>query len=128
MGYYTYYTIQIFDESGKDITDIIKGESDLDDIMVSLNEYPEYMALLVREFRHDRFYGLLMDEGCKWYDHEEELNKLSTKYPQIIFKLCGEGETQGDMWIKYFHNGKMKVLYPELVWPHFDIKEFTRGE
>jgi hypothetical protein len=70
---------------------------------------------------------LLSEEDCKWYDHEDEMKSFSEEFPQLVFKLHGSGEEQGDVWIKYFHGGKMKVVRPVLQWPSFDWEKFVRG-
>lgn len=128
MGYYTQFTIQIFDKNGKDLTDEIQDESEIDDILLSLDKYPESMKSLVSELKQDSFYGLLSEQACKWYDHEEVLTELSKKYPKFVFRLFGNGEEQGDMWMKYFYNGKVSFVQPSLQWPDFSIEEFTKGE
>jgi hypothetical protein len=48
------------------------------------------------------------NEVCKWYDHEDDLKALSMLHKGIIFILKGEGEESGDIWIKYFLNGKVQ--------------------
>ena len=43
---------------------------------------------------------------AKWYNHEEDLEKISKKYPDIAFSVEGDGEDFDDHWIQYWHNGK----------------------
>jgi hypothetical protein len=47
-------------------------------------------------------------DSTKWYEHDEDMLKLSAKYPKTVFKLYGEGENNGDIWAKFYHDGKMK--------------------
>lgn len=63
-----------------------------------------------------------IDQGdlisCKWYDHADDMIKISKEYPNHIFKLYGVGENGDDIWAKYFMNGEMqfeptKIIYPE---------------
>lgn len=61
-------------------------------------------------------------EELKWYDHENDLKEFSSrpKYKDVLFALSGIGENEGDIWIKYFKNGKMQVCEAEIVYPSFD--------
>lgn len=54
-------------------------------------------------------FALKFDEsdGLKWYDHEKEMKQLSKEFPDVLFKLHGEGEDKYDIWDKYFMGGKM---------------------
>jgi len=63
--------------------------------------------------------GRTTDE-CKWYGHEEEVAKFSKIYPDVLFELSGEGEESGDIWRKYFKNGKIQICRAEIVFPPFD--------
>jgi len=129
MGYYTNYTIQVLNKNGDNITDEMESERDFEDIVMWPNDYPPEIDDIIIDFlQGDRFYGLLTDGNCKWYDHEEVMKDLSIKYPGLIFMLKGVGEEQGDIWAKYFYNGKMKSVKPTLQWPYFSITEFVKGE
>lgn len=48
-------------------------------------------------------------DACKWYDHAEDMKALSKTLPNVLFTLSGEGEESGDVWRKYFLNGKMQT-------------------
>lgn len=59
-------------------------------------------------------------EKCKWYEHEEDMRRFSKLYPFILFELSGEGEESGDIWRKYFLNGKMQYCKSKIEFEPFD--------
>jgi hypothetical protein len=99
MGYYTKHTL-----------DIIGGHYDI------LND--------IIESDMDTFYGLDTDgstlDSVKWYSHEEDMKRVSLKYPDLVFKLRGEGEEAGDMWIHYYKNGKVQKCEAKITFDEFD--------
>lgn len=54
--------------------------------------------------------------GMKWYDHDEDMKKLSKNHPNVLFELSVEG----DIWIKYFKNGKMQEVRGVITFEPFD--------
>lgn len=50
--------------------------------------------------------GNWRDEDDTWYDHEEDMLKVSLAFPEVSFILEGGGECREDLWRKYFQNGK----------------------
>lgn len=125
MGYYTNYKMEILDLKGNILFEI-NEESEIDDALEYDNGYEEGLVEVLREIKthDDDFYGLLSEGSCKWYDHEPYLNRLSKDFKQFVFLLYGEGEEQGDVWRKYFYNGKVKKIVPKLHWPKFDVEKF----
>ena len=59
-------------------------------------------------------------DSCKWYDHEEELIDFSKDHPDLLFTLNGEGEDSGDMWFKYFKNGKIQRCQANITFDEYD--------
>lgn len=60
------------------------------------------------------------NEPTKWYDHDQEMLLLSGKFPDVVFKLHGEGEEHGDFWDAYYKDGKMcRYALPRKL-PPFD--------
>ena len=94
MGYYTHYSIHIQN-------------------YYSDQEPEEFVA-------ENTDYGNPFGDECKWYDHEEDMIKISKKYPEMVFHLHGEGEETGDIWDKHFKNGKMQVCKAKIVIPPYD--------
>lgn len=67
-------------------------------------------------------YQYVFDDECKWYDHEDNCKTVSKMYPEVLIELSGEGEESGDIWKKYFLNGKMQICKAMLTFPKFNIE------
>jgi hypothetical protein len=59
-------------------------------------------------------------ESCKWYNHEADMRRISLLHKGVLFTLHGKGEESGDIWAKYFLNGKMQVEKAKIVIASFD--------
>ena len=110
MGYYTNYTLKL-----------LPGHSD---------GWTIYAIL--RQLSHDNFpsdmYYTIDEEGnhinsSMWYKHEDDMRKLSIILPDVVFKLFGYGEDMGDIWHKYFKNGKMQYCKAKMVFDKFEIEK-----
>jgi hypothetical protein len=79
-------------------------------------DFPELIAEEIRAsenisfvLRYDRGnVGKSTGEAGAWYEHELDMKKISVKYSGVVFALDGTGEETGDIWRKYFFNGKMQ--------------------
>lgn len=56
----------------------------------------------------------------KWYGHEDDMRKLSKLFPSFLFTLDGQGEDDGDLWRKYFVNGKMQIAEATISYNPFN--------
>lgn len=63
---------------------------------------------------------ILGGDDSKWYDHEEQMKAISLEWPEQVFELRGEGEEAGDVWVKYFANGKMQESKANIQLDGFD--------
>lgn len=72
----------------------------------------------------DTYYGIDEHgdgtEECKWYEHEEDMVRLSKLFPNITFVLSGEGEEQPDAWQKKFIAGEQWTSRACLVFTAFE--------
>ena len=47
----------------------------------------------------------------KWYSAEDDMVRISTRYPDTVFRLSWSGEDSDDQGIAYFWNGKHTIEY-----------------
>lgn len=104
MGYNTRFTLTIL-EGDKTVDEIMKENEDFDGLDYAIDNNGESI------------------ETVKWYNHSEDMIKLSKKYPDIVFSLKGDGEEQGDSWYKYFKNGKVQECHAKITYNPYDEKE-----
>jgi len=90
MGYYTTFKLEII-EGNDNVTDYAK------------------------EIGECSGYGHLFDDQHKWYDCEDDMKKISLNHPNTVFKISGEGEESGDIWSRYFKNGKCQYVKAQIV-------------
>jgi hypothetical protein len=60
------------------------------------------------------------DNDAKWYEHEQNMREWSARAPDVLFTLEGEGEEAGDVWKKYFKDGKMQICRAVLTFEPYD--------
>ena len=131
MGYSTKYTLML------DITEVLseryeKKQHDIEEIQLS-NISNELKLRLIKEVeasyrasfptRRDvvDFLGFNpFEDSCTWYAHEVDMKAFSMKHEDVIFILYGDGEENGDMWTKYFLNGKMQEERAVISYGEFD--------
>jgi hypothetical protein len=63
--------------------------------------------------------------SMKWYDHAVHMREFSKQNPDWLFTLSGEGEETGDIWKKYFLNGKMQVAKAQIFLEPFDPEKLV---
>jgi hypothetical protein len=59
-------------------------------------------------------------DSCTWYFHEDDMKALSTNHPRVVFLLEGEGEESGDIWRKFFKNGRMQRENAQIIFGEFN--------
>lgn len=64
-------------------------------------------------------------DSVKWYDHETHMKKVSKAHPGITIEIAGEGEEAGDLWKKYFRDGKVQVAKAKITYDKFDPKKLV---
>ena len=113
MGYYTRFELS-HDSVDVEVTKAIYeaigsfGESSDIDIAIGLVDCNERSTV----------YG--PSQGTKWYEHDEDMKELSSKFPEILFTLEGKGEEVGDLWRNYYMGGKMQLGETTITYAPFD--------
>ncbi|MGQ5176965.1 hypothetical protein ACSQ7W_11750 [Bacillus halotolerans] len=102
MGYYTQYEVEV--------------EKDLEKILEYINGEENANGFLEAVFNG-------WADELKWYGHEEDMREISRLFPDVLITLKGEGEESGDVWRKYFKNGKMQSCYAKITFDDYDEKE-----
>ena len=134
MGYYTEYTLVIDNSQVKDEVEK-KKQSEIEEIQQS-NISDELKMRLIKDVEKTYRTSIVtqsdvidfltydpFEDQCKWYDHTEDMRKISEKYQNVIFSLYGNGEEDGDMWVKYFMNGKVQSEEAVITYADFDPKK-----
>ena len=61
---------------------------------------------------------IISDDTMKWYDHDDDMMRLSEQFPDYYFLLHGQGEEHDDQWRKVYHNGK--IVCSQMIRMYFD--------
>lgn len=61
-----------------------------------------------------------LDDSQKWYEYNENMIEVSEEFPDILFQLNGAGEEPGDIWVKYYKNGRSQEARLNLELDGFD--------
>lgn len=130
MGYYTDYSIQ---SMGRPFT--TQEELELNEleaqaetlsgalkeiVLKSISEKRSRVPKNVRQLAVTELGFYPFGDSCKWYRHDEDMKRISRKYPDTIFILEGKGEESGDIWKKYYLNGKCQKSEAVITFEEFD--------
>lgn len=115
MGYCTDYTLSVYGSE-----DTRSGKLQMSDYISPLmeqliDEEIEKMNIFSDGNIKDSYYV-----SAKWYDHEDDMRLLSSKFPDIVFWLSGHGDDYEDIWQKFFVGGKMQACYAKIIYDDFD--------
>lgn len=88
MGYYTQYNLYVHNYDGLNETE----RNDVNSAIEALNIFDG----------GDNWWSAYE----KWYDHDDDMLALSTRFPDVVFQLYGDGEDSEDRWMTYYKNGR----------------------
>ena len=123
MGYYTYYTMEARNIKDEDQYNTIVEEMKKVDLYAFDDHYGVFDSSEYYEVTHDARFDTY--DETKWYDHEYDMVKLSKLFPNVIFKLHGDGEEREDMWNKYFQDGKCEECFVHITYDRPRIIEWN---
>lgn len=103
MGYYTCYELTLENEFNPKIIGGVR--SMLEDLGII-------------GYALDSHFGCY--DSVKWYNHEEDMIKVSKAFPEVHFCLSGKGEESEDIWKSHFKGGKSVTYHAEIKIPPFN--------
>lgn len=71
-------------------------------------------------FKEQTDYHIDNLQDIKWYNHEDDMRRLSQEFPNHLLILSGEGEESGDIWRHYYLNGKVQKVKAVITYEQFD--------
>ena len=106
MGYYTAYSLTVhgLENQTREFRDVLKAEIDR-------------MDVFSEHYDEDTWYA----PEEKWYEWEQDMCKLSKKFPSLMFELYGDGEEQDDMWRAYFRGGLVQHAPAQIIYDDFSV-------
>lgn len=84
-----------------------------------ISENPQTVQQAIEEKSQYSFYGGQTDT-VKWYDWKEHCLEVSKDFPNLVIKVEGDGEEQGDQWKAYIKNGKIQIAKAVVTFEEFD--------
>lgn len=110
MGYYTNYNLDVNN---------VNTEAEHQAIVDKLREL-KVIGYAIDVGRYDKisksssFYSM---DQVKWYDHDEDMQKLAEAFPEKTFKLSGEGEEPDDRWYCLYKGEDSEYVHAIIAWP-----------
>lgn len=96
------------------LRDVLKEMSIVDDI---LDE-----GYYFEKLKNAIFYA---SNDSVWDDHDQDMIRVSERFPEMTFRLKGEGEDRADMWETYYYNGIKEECRAVIQYPRPKTIEWT---
>lgn len=118
MGYYTDYDlVAYYYRNDPCCSQVITGNLH-GDLLNAVEKEVEQMHILDKGYEKARWYV-----NAKWYEYESDMCLLSSRFPDVMFELSGQGENTEDMWISYFYQGKTQHCPAIITFESLDLKK-----
>jgi hypothetical protein len=112
MGYYTDYSLKVYNEKGQLID---SEDKEFEEVRRVFSEKVEWID-------SDDLNALNTEHGVnwKWYSARRDIEEIAKELPSYYFILEGQGEENGDWWTLALHG--TQIYEDEVVAPanHFD--------
>lgn len=108
MGYYTDYTLDVYQS---------QGSFDRDELNRAVMEID---GGTFEEWGDLSWYA----SDQKWYSQRRDMYELSLKFPNLLFRVHGNGEDEDDLWDEYWQDGSYEEQYAEI--PPFDPSQMQK--
>lgn len=117
MGYYTRFDIEIKTPMTRECAEqivnrlnTIIGDKDCFEITDSDGGFED--ATLAT-------WNLEPYDDMKWYDWKEDMSQLADEFPDVEFRVEGDGEDRDDWWVALFKGERKQIKYcspPSDMW------------
>lgn len=85
---------------------------------------PEELEAIVKDVEKmdvfESYYPPVWYANAKWYESDEDMLRLSSRFPDVLFTLRGQGEERDDEWYAYYLNGRVQEARIIKSWDDFD--------
>ena len=115
MGYNTKFSLLLYET--------VTYEGPTPDTVKKLKLNDERVDLMLNTLGSHNEVNILLSDGAQtwmWYGHDEDMTSFSKQHPSFIFKLTGNGEDEGDIWCKYYQDGKYQMAKARIAYDKFD--------
>lgn len=109
MGYMTSYSLTVLDAHNS-VLEAISDEVDRMDVFEEGNAQDGWFS------------------WTTWYDWEEDMVLLSRRFPDVLFRLHGDGDDSEDLWDAYFLGGRMQMCPGKIVYDDFDPEKLVEKD
>ena len=93
-----------------------------DDDNLSEEEVLKHLAPMLELPADEATDIILHGHTAKWYDSDDHVSSVSTRWPTVLFTMTCHGE-DGEHYVTFFRNGR--ALTKDYVEPVFDENEFN---
>lgn len=84
-----------------------------------ISENPQTVQDAIEQKSQYNFYSGQSDK-VKWYDWQKDCLEVSKDFPNLVIKIEGGGEEQGDQWKAYIKDGKIQIAKAIVTFEAFD--------
>lgn len=105
MGYYTRFNLEVR-------TPVMRERAE--QIVNRLNAiigWEDCFELIDSEDTTFTSWSLETNGEMKWYDWKEDMSQLANEFPDVEFRLEGNGEYENDWWVALFKGKREQIKY-----------------
>lgn len=112
MSYMTSYDLNIYDLKSREPANKVLDPRSIADLQDEIDRMGVFTDGDVS------FDGL--SAYSTWYDCDEDMCLLSSKFPDLLFELWGTGEDCDDLWKAYYCGGAKQAAPAKISYDEFD--------
>ena len=107
MGYYTRFNLEIRSEiTKKTAEEIVKSIND----KIGFKCFTLYVPSYIEDTDTVSWDIEAFDE-MKWYEWENDMDEIAAQYPDIEFRIEGNGDDKEDWWIALYKGKRKQIKY-----------------